>query len=152
MRLLRFAWIGAYVCCFLIVAAMIVSALSAREAWLVEAHSESMVVTNKELWEIDAPPENSPGYSRAVMKIYGNPAGEAPLLWLFIPEEKFFHPGESKDPGLRLLLVDRKKGEDPLQLLTVLFVGRWVAGGAAITGYVLMACWFLLKRRLRPVA
>lgn len=147
MRLLRFAWIGVFVCCFLIVAFMIVAALSSRSAWLVESHSESTVSLNKEMWVVEAPPEDSPGYSRAVMKIYGNPAREAPLLWLWVPGEKFLHPPESKDPDLRLLLVNRLKGEDPLQLVTVLFVSRWVAGGAAVTGYVLMAAWFLLKRR-----
>lgn len=150
MRWLRLAWIGALSCAALIVLVLLALSGLAREAWLVEAHPQAMVDTNKLLWE--PPSESDPGYSRAVMKIYGNPVGEAPLRWLGVPAERFFHPEESKDPALRLLLVDRKKGEDPLQFDTVLFVGRWVIGGAIVTGALLAALWGILKRRATPPA
>jgi hypothetical protein len=147
MKLLRIAWIGAFACAVLIPAGLAVLSGGAVEAWMVIPHQREMVDTNKATWVLDAPPPDSPLYPRKVMDIYGIAQGDAPIRFLFVKEADLLRPEEL--PSLRILIVDQQKGQDFVQLDTVLFTGKWVTGGAFGTGLLLAALWAALRRR-RP--
>ena len=113
---------------------------SATEAVPIDPFPPEKVLVNREL---DAPSKADPDFARKVVALYGNPLGE-PMRVLAVPDERFLRPEEM--PTLTLLPVDRKRGEEPLQMRTVLFFAKWAAIGGAAAGVGLL----LLCRRRRP--
>ena len=144
MKLLRLAWIGSFVFAALVYLAVWIVAGTAVKAWEITPHDNETVEVNQGMFEMDAPDPDDPEYPRMVMEIYGNPA-TAPNDWLFVAEDRLFHPNEL--PSLTLLPVDRNAGEDPLQVVTVRFLARWAFACSAGFGFVLFALWFWRKRK-----
>ena len=142
-RLLRVGWIGSFLFSGLVYPTAWLLDRSATEAWAVDVHPPSMVAMNKDDWITDAPPKDSPGYAKAVMKIYGNPADES-NRFLFVPRDRFIHPEEM--PSLTLLTIDRHKSQDPLQVITVYFFAKWAFGCSAGVGLLMLGGWRLARK------
>ena len=97
-----------------------------------------------------------PGES--VASIYGTPVGgdvgqaasvgKPPTTRvLFAKAERLIRPVE--DPSLTLLKVDKQAGDNPLQAVTVAYLAKMTAAGAAIVGVLLLLWW---RRASRPSA
>jgi hypothetical protein len=86
---------------------------------LVTPNAPDIVETNRATW--------SPG--EPVAPIYGTPIGE-PMTILFPVESRLIVPKE--DPSLTLYAVDKSKGENPLQVQTVKFLGTYVLIGSGV--------------------
>lgn len=91
-----------------------------------------------------------------VAEIYGTPVGgdaearSAPgaartTRVLFPREDRTIRPAE--EPGLTLLKLDKQQGDNPLQAVTVRYLARTIALGAAATGAALLVLAALLGRR-----
>jgi hypothetical protein len=135
---MKVLWIGSFISAALTYPIAWGLAATSVEAWEIEPYDPSKVVAYQTMFMGDR------NNADEVMSIYGNPAS-APNRYLFVPREKFFHPPEM--PSLTLLPVDRNKGEDPLQVKTVYFFAKWIAGGAGLAGALLLWAWFARRRR-----
>jgi len=141
VKYLRAAWIAAFALAGLVAAIAALLAATAKEVRVVTPHDPAVVALNREL---DAPSPEDPDFARKVMELYGNPLSE-PWRVLFVPDERILHPEEM--PALALLPVDKDRGENPLEVKTVLFLARWIGGGGLAAGAVLLAAWAALRRR-----
>lgn len=111
-----------------------------RDVLPVAPSSPEAVRANKVLHEQGDP----------VPEIYGVP-GQRQLRVLFVPTDRILRPAE--DPSLRLLLIDKQRGENPLQVKTVYFLAWRIMAGlvaAALLGFGLLL--LLQRRRRRHVA
>ncbi len=92
----------------------------------------------------------------AVAAIYGTPVGgdvgrpgstaKPPTTRvLFARADRVLRPVE--DPSLTLLKVDKQAGDNPLQAVTVAYLAKMTAAGAAIVGVLLLLWW---RRAARP--
>ena len=106
----------------------------ATEVTFVSPAAPEEVAVNRELWTRGEP----------VAPIYGVPASETSVV-LFADPAKLVRPSE--DPSLRLYVVDKQKGENPLQLKSVGFFARFAALGSAVG--ILSAASGLAWRRRR---
>ncbi len=141
--LLKVGWIGAFACGALVYPAAAIIGSGAVEAWRITPHAKETVEVKRAL---EAPAKGEPDFAKKVMQLYGIPS-ERPILYVFVPKEKFFHPEEM--PELTLLPVDTHQKENPFELRKLQFFRPWVTGGAAVTGLVLLGVWALLRRRAR---
>ena len=66
-----------------------------------------------------------------VAEIYGNPLS-SPVRVILPSRDRLIQPPE--EPALLLLPVDKRRGENPLQVQTVWFLTRHVAGGLILLG------------------
>ncbi len=83
----------------------------------------------------------------SVAEIYGVP-GERKMRVIFVSKDLLVTPSE--DPKLRLLLINKQKGDNPLQVKTLYFVAwRVTAGLAAVSLLGLALLLFLRRRRKR---
>jgi hypothetical protein len=150
---MKIAWIGSFVCAALTFPTARALESMSVEVWEIAPHHRDTVTAYRLLFLMDAPDKNAPDYPQKVMEIYGIPAN-APNRYLFVPAENFFHPPErlfhpEELPSLTLMRVDRQKSQDPLQVKTVYFFARWVAGGAGVVGVFLGSVWYYRRRRLK---
>lgn len=106
----------------------------AHPVTLVAKASDVEVAANRELF--------LPGDE--VAAIYGIPAAR-PVTVVAWDETQILRPAE--DPTLRLLLVDKQRGDNPLQLKTVDFFARWLALGAAGSAALAMLVRWRQRRR-----
>lgn len=83
---------------------------------------------------------------QSVAEIYGVPMA-GPMRVLFPPDERLVRPRE--DPGQLLLLVDKQRGDNPLQVKTVWFVAWRLGAGLAVLGLVGLVVTFWAARRGR---
>lgn len=94
-----------------------------RDVLMLAPHDAETVELNRLLY--------SPGDS--VPEIYGNPLSRQARV-LFVDPERIVKPEE--DPTLSLLPVDKAGGDNPLQVQTIWFFTRFVAGGLLVVGIV----------------
>jgi hypothetical protein len=142
VKLLRLAWLGAFIFASLVYPAVWVLGLTAVEAWEIEPLDAASVEVNQGLFELDPPDANAADYPQQVMKLYGTPRERG--SYLFVSKDRLMHPKEL--PALALLPVRRTEGESPLQLMTVQFFAHWLFGGSALVGLALWGGWSLLRR------
>jgi hypothetical protein len=77
-------------------------------------------------------------------EIYGIPTAK-PMRVLFPRKASLLRPPE--DPALRLLLVDKQRGDNPLQIKTVWFLAWRLGAGLAGLGLLGLGLGFVLSRR-----
>ncbi len=111
------------------------------EAWRITPYDEQKVRNNRDLFALDAPDKNSPGYAKAVLEIYGTPTGE-PIKFVFVDKGRFKHPPEA--PEVTYLPVDISKKEFFIEETFIRFLRPWVAGGAFVTGLIFLGLLKLL--------
>ena len=78
-----------------------------------------------------------------VAEIYGVPTG-SPMRVLFVDKSRVIHPKE--DPSLSLLLVNKQRGDNPLQVRTVWFIAWRLSGALAAAGALALLTVFLVGR------
>lgn len=142
MKLLKLAWIGAFVFAALVYPAAAIIGATAVEAYEIAGYDKDMAELRAATESL--PPKTDPAFRKKVMQIYGVPT-EQPIRFIFVPSEKFIRPPMA--PELILLPVDRNQGEDPMQLQTIHFARPVATGGAAFVGLLLLGVWALLRRR-----
>lgn len=110
------------------------------------------IATNREIWLIDPPDwyvagapldAAKPEQVKAVLSWYGN-AGSEPQAFIWIDETDVIHPAEM--PELAIVLQDYAKGKQWKASFVQFFIPR-IAGGAALTGLLLLGLWAVLKAR-----
>jgi len=107
-----------------VVALMLAAALDlglGRQVLLIAPHDPATVELNRSLYLPGDP----------VAEIYGNPL-RAPVRVILLSRQPLIQPPE--EPGLRLLPVDKRRGENPLQTQTVWFLTRFIAAGLTLLG------------------
>lgn len=135
MRLLKVA----------IAAALVLAVLSPVTAWVMDRAygqdvlpvaqaSPEAVRANKALWE----------EGDSVAEIYGVP-GERKLRVVFVDEDRIVTPKEDK--RLHLLLIDKQKGENPLQVKTLYFVAWRAMAGLLAAALLGLGLFFFLRAR-----
>lgn len=83
-----------------------------------------------------------------VADIYGVPTARQ-MRVLFPKEASLVRPPE--DPSQRLLLIDKQRGDNPLQVKTVWFVAWRLSAGLAALGFLGLVLAFVVSRlRARP--
>lgn len=112
---------------------------AAQQVTLVAAAGPEEVAANQALW--------TPG--EPVAEIYGLPAA-TPAYLVFPQPARLVHPKEA--PTLTLYLVDKQKGENPLQLKTVQFFARWALLGSGIAMLTFGLAWWRLGRSSQHAA
>jgi hypothetical protein len=106
----------------------------AKEVTFVAPASREEVAVNQELWAKGEP----------VAPIYGIPASQ-PAVILFPDDSRLLRPTE--DRNLLLYLVDKQRGDNPLQLKTVAFIARFAALGFGAGALVAVLALAWLRRR-----
>lgn len=102
----------------------------------VAQSSPEAVRANKALWMQGDP----------VAEVYGVP-GERTLRVVFVDPDRVLVPKE--DRSLRLLLIDKQHGENPLQAKTLYFVAWRISVGLAIAAALGFGLLLLISRRRR---
>lgn len=138
MRLLRIAALGAFGS----------AALALLAAWsldrFVAVTVQPVVRAAPEAVQLNRTLHES---GQDVAAIYGVPSGR-PMRVLFPSKENVVRPPEN--PRLRLLLIDKQRGENPLQVKTVWFVAWRLGAGLAVLGALCLGVGFLWRRRSEP--
>jgi hypothetical protein len=108
---------------------------------LVTPNAPDIVETNRSMWEKGDP----------VAPIYGTPVGE-PMTILFSEEPRIIVPAE--DPSLTLYIVDKSKGQNPLQVQTVHFLAKYaaMASGVLLLAGVAHFAWKRWRQRRGLIA
>jgi hypothetical protein len=131
-------------------AALVLAGLAPAAAWTLDRvygqtvqpvtrNAPEVVKLNKMLYE--------PGPESSVAEIYGVPTNQK-MRVLFVNDDKIVRPKE--DPSLTLLLLDKQKGDNPLQAKTVWFIAwRVLAGFLFLAALALLASLILSLRRRR---
>ncbi|MDY0005091.1 MAG: hypothetical protein RBU30_27580 [Polyangia bacterium] len=83
---------------------------------------------------------------QSVAEIYGIPSGRK-MRVLFPKEGSLVRPAE--DPSVRLLLIDKQRGDNPLQVKTLWFVAWRAGAGLAALGLAGLLASLLVARRRR---
>lgn len=143
-KLLRLGWILAFAAGALAYPAAWLIGRGAVEVYFVTPYDAKTMEVNRGLFQLDQPDPKAPDYDRKVMGLYGLP-NENPDVVVFPPKDRLFQPPEK--PSLRLLFVDKDKGENPLQLKTVYFFAKWVLRGALVAGGIFLVLWLRATRR-----
>ena len=147
MRLLaNLGWIGALVVSAAVYPVVTILASGATEAYIIAAKSPELVNINKQDFEPRGAGETDAAFHKRVMEIYGNAIDYSTPV-LFVPREKFVRPPEA--PNLILLPVDKKKGENPLQVKSLYFFARPVALGSGAAFIAFLGLYLFLARRAR---
>lgn len=134
-RLLRIgAWAGLATLALTHGVAWLLTATLAREVIYLAPHAPEVVELNQLAWTRGEP----------VAPIYGIPA-ERPIRVLFARPEQLLIPTE--DPRLTLLVVNKQRGDNPLQEQTVWYFAHWIAAGGALFGLI---CAVTGRLRRRP--
>ena len=135
MKRVRAAWLVLSIASLVLAAiAPLIGRALATDVTLVAAASEFEVAANRELW-LDGDP---------VAEIYGIPSAR-PATLVLPDQAQLVRPAE--DPSLTLYLVDKQRGDNPLQLKTVDFFARWAALAAALSTALAVAAGWWLRRR-----
>jgi len=119
-------------------AVLILPAAFGRTVQLVTTpNAPDIVALNRTMWSKGEP----------VAPIYGTPIGE-PMTILFADKSRIIVPPE--DPSLTLYTVDKAKGENPLQVQTIVFLAKYaaIASGVLLVAGILHFVW---KHRRRAV-
>jgi hypothetical protein len=145
-KLLRLGWILAFAAAALTYPVAWLIGRGAVEVYFVTPYDAKTVEVNRGLFQLDQPDPKAPDYDRKVMGLYGLP-NENPDVVVFPSKERLFSPPEKA--SLKLLFVDKDKGENPLQLKTVYFFAKWILRASLAGGVLLLAVWLLVSRR-RP--
>ena len=147
IKLLRIGGVLALICAAAVYPVIGGIASSAVEAYLVPAKDPALVEQEKILFEPAGMDKKSPQYRKAVISIYGLPTDETTAL-VFVPAGKYVRPSEL--PEITILPIDKEKGENPMQVKTLWFFAKYLAGGAALTGAFLLGLAALLGRKKAP--
>jgi hypothetical protein len=84
---------------------------------------------------------------QSVAEIYGVPTARK-MRVLFPRKDSLVRPSE--DPGQRLLLIEKQRSENPLQVKTVWFLAWRLGAGLAAFGFLgLVAVFFAPRRQAR---
>ena len=102
----------------------------------VAQSSPESVRANKALWMQGDP----------VAEVYGVP-GERKLRVVFVDSDRVLVPPE--DRSLRLLLIDKQHGDNPLQVKTLYFVAWRLSVGLVIAAALGFGLLLLIRRRRR---
>lgn len=134
-RLLKLLLWGSVVGLALSLSAPFAARTLATEVTFLSPASPEIRALNKELWvEGDS-----------VMDIYGVAAGE-PVAILFPDDDRLIRPSE--DPSLTLYVVDKQRGDNPLQAKMVSFFAKFAAlGFLAGIGLALTGLWWRRRKR-----
>jgi hypothetical protein len=105
----------------LTVAAVLIlpAALGQTVQLVVTPNAPDIIETNRMMWEKGEP----------VAPIYGTPVGQ-PMTILFAEKSRIIVPPE--DPSLTLYVVDKSKGQNPLQVQTVRFLAKYAAMASGV--------------------
>ncbi len=122
-------------------------ASGAVEAYLIPAKDPALVEQEKILFDPAGMDRKSPQYRKAVISLYGLPTDETTAL-VFVPAEKYVRPSEL--PEITILPIDKEKGENPMQVKTLWFFAKYLAGGAALTGVALLGLSTLFAKKKSP--
>ena len=135
VRLCRRGAVGALasLCVVVSVATVADRFLTTEVQFIVPAAAET-VALERELWE--------PGHP--VASLYGTPVGD-PVGVVWPDPERLLRPVE--DRNMVLMLVDKQKGENPLQIKTVCFVATRLAAVLGIISALLSLAWWAAARR-----
>ncbi len=133
-RLLRAAGaLSAALAVALPLAALGLDRLAGQRVQLVTAGDPATVRVNRSLYQPGDP----------VAEIYGTPAGQ-PLRVLFVGDRVLAPP---EDPALRLLLLDKQRGDNPLQARTLWYLCWRLSLVLGLAGLGSLALGRLLSRR-----
>ena len=130
-----------------IVAALALAVLTPTAAWTLDRfygktvqpvvkNAPEVVKLNKMLYEKGSP----------VADIYGVPTNRK-MRVLFVSRDKLLQPSENR--SLHLLLIDKQKGENPLQVKTVWFLAWRLLAGLLLAALLGVLLHLLLSRRAR---
>jgi hypothetical protein len=126
-------WIGFGMSFIIFISAIILDRGLGKNVILIAPHDSSIVELNRELYSQGDP----------IAEIYGNTLSRKPIRVVHFSKKSLIHPVE--DPKLKLLPVDKQKGENPLQVKTIWFLTKFSLPPFAFIGIV----GFFLPRKPR---
>jgi hypothetical protein len=144
IKLLRIGGLLSVAFAVLVYPAIAGIAATAVEVYLVPAKDPSLVEQEKILFDPEGMKKDSPEYRKAVISIYGLPTEETTSV-VFVSDAQLTRPPEL--PGILILAVDKHKGENPMQTKTLWFFAKYLAGGSAFAGALLLGLSAWLGRR-----
>jgi hypothetical protein len=126
-------WIGFGMSFIIIISAIILDRGLGKNVILITPHDSSIVELNRVLYSRGDP----------IAEIYGNTLSREPIRVVHFSKASLIHPVE--DPSLKLLPVNKQKGENPLQVKTIWFFTKFSLPPFAFLGIV----GFFLPRKPR---